>query len=388
MTLYEEFLKGLNPVVYCEMAYNNLLKAVMITAKEEVYDKRDIKILWELVKNTGHLELFAKKQEIIDMLTSTFNIIDKQIDSRLLAMIRDFEEKSIQDFIKIYCTQIDKAIIKDQDRLIKTNNYNNDSNLLDCMATKGPRRFNNEDFTCAIESPLNSNYKLLIVCDGVGGSYQGEKAAEIVTKEFISWFNDFNHNFDQIENEINIVINKARDIIKKEYIMSATTLTFAIVGQTETFIGNIGDSRAYIIKDGKLKQISKDDSEVWEKYYESERDPFEKDDLRFLPANNIITNAIDVYPIEKIQKYRLLNTSYDGILLMSDGITDILSDRTITRILNNTKSHKILDTLLYESCFGEPSYPSESYDELLYPTLPGKDNASAAIYLKETNKKK
>lgn len=69
-------------------------------------------------------------------------------------------------------------------------------------------------------------------------------------------------------------------------------------------------------------------------------------------------------------------------MLVSDGVSDILSDGTITRIFEETESKRFLDELLLESCFGEPDYPEEDFDEILVPTLPGKDNASAAMYLK------
>ena len=184
-----------------------------------------------------------------------------------------------------------------------------------------------------------------------------------------------------MEKQISKVISTAKNILKNSYFMTGTTLTFAIVGENETFIGNVGDSRTYIIKDGVLKQITKDDSEVWEEFYES--DYFEKDDFRFLRNNNILTEAIDDYlrPVN-LQTYTILNSLYDGILLVSDGVTDILSDKTITRILNETVDTDILDKLLYESCYGEPDFPTVDCDEILCPTLPGKDNASGVVYIK------
>ena len=48
MTLYEEYENGLDLVVYIENAYNNLKKAVYITAEvESIYDERDIEVLWD-----------------------------------------------------------------------------------------------------------------------------------------------------------------------------------------------------------------------------------------------------------------------------------------------------------------------------------------------------
>jgi len=380
MTLYEEYENGLDLVVYIENAYNNLKKAVYITAEvESIYDERDIEVLWDYLINTGNIECITKEKGVKDLIRVSFNMFGNYIDSRLLAMVRDYESMDISEFLSIYLEKEEK---KEEDRTIKSI-ISNDFEFLDCASTIGPRRKNNEDFVCCIQSPINEKIKLLLVCDGMGGFNHGEAASKIVAEEIINWFNSYGFvsGFDGIELEINKVIEKARLIIRKSYVMCGTTLTFAIVGVNETFIGNVGDSRTYIIKDGVLNQITKDDSEVWKEFYDKKL--LEKDDLRFLRRNNVLINAIDDYlrPID-LQAYFILNSAYDGILLLSDGVTDILSDKVITRILNETVDSDILDKLLYESCYGNPDFPTVDFDDILYPTLPGKDNASGAVYIK------
>ncbi len=381
MTLYEEYENGLNLVVYCEKAYNNLKKAVYLTAEtESIYDERDIKLMWDIILTVGDIDFITEENGARDLVKMSFKMFGNFIDPRLLAMLRDYISMSINDFRLLYFGK--KEFKRDKDRAILSN-LSNDFEFLDCASTTGIRRNNNEDFACCIQSPINDNIKLLLVCDGMGGMDNGDKASEIVAKELIKWFKTYGFNLGPVnlEKQISKVIATAKNILKNSYFMTGTTLTFAIVGENETFIGNVGDSRTYIIKDGVLKQITKDDSEVWEEFYES--DYFEKDDFRFLRNNNILTEAIDDYlrPVN-LQTYTILNSLYDGILLVSDGVTDILSDKTITRILNETADTDILDKLLYESCYGKPDFPSVNCDEILYPTLPGKDNASGAVYIK------
>ncbi len=383
MTLYEQFQNGLNLIVYCQKAYQNILKAIRLTILEDGYtDKKDMEVLWEAFIYTGNIEFLDKNEDIRNLIKTSFNMHNNYIDSRELAMIRDYESMSIDEFLNIYNKKTKKVVDRDKSRMVKSLIGPKEA-FLDCVTISGTRRKDNQDFTCSITSPINENWKLLVVCDGVGSSHKGDKASEIVTKEFIKWFNAYDFNYlSQIENEINHTIENARNIIKKECSMAATTFTFAIITDKETIIGNVGDSRAYIIKDENIKQTTKDDSEVWEKFVENPRYQYEKDILRFMPGNNVITNAVDFFPLTALQIYHVQNNEYDGILLTSDGVTDIISDNTITRIINKNKNEEILDKLMYESCFRKPSYPPEDYDELLYPTLPGKDNASAAIYLK------
>ncbi len=386
MTLYEEYKSGLNLEIYIKNAYNNLKKAVYLTAEEKsIDDERDIEVLWNYIINTGNVECITEEKGARDLVKLSFNMFGNCIDTKLLAMVRDYESMDISDFLNLYLVK--KEIEKEENRTIKSILVN-DLEFLDCASTTGLKREKNEDFACSIVSPINEKIKLLLICDGMGGFNNGEAASKIVAEEIINWFNsyDFAFGFNNVEEEINKVIERSRLIIRNSYMMCGTTLTFAIVGENDTFIGNVGDSRTYIIKDGFLTQITKDDSEVWKDFYECD-DSFEKDDLRFLRNNNVLTNTIDDYiqvPVI-LRTYLVSNSSYDGILLVSDGVTDILSDNKITRVLNETDEKDILNKLLYESCFGDPDYPPECYDELLYPTLPGKDNASAVIYLKRNN---
>lgn len=379
MTLYEDYQNGLDVVIYCEKAYKNLLNAFKITSLVEdgFYDAT----MWPVFLNIGCIDWITKKNGALDLVKDSFNLCGDFIDSRQLAMMRDYEQMPIADFLKLYKSKVNMVINKEDSRAIKCiTGLASDFEVLDCITTKGPRRFENEDFTCCATSP-NNEFKLLMVCDGVGGQVGGENASELVVNNFIKWFNSCDLKFDNIPDELNRVLKKIKEDIKKESFLAATTLTFAIIGKERALIGNVGDSRAYLIKDGIFNQVTKDDSLVWEDYIDGKKYVLEKDMLRFLPYNNVITNAIDFINV-KIQTYDVLNSAYDGILLCSDGVSDILSDETMMRIFSESKSKDFLSKLLYESCFGNPDYPDKESEELLYPTLPGNDNASAAMYLR------
>ena len=388
MTLYEEYENGLNPVVYTQRAYKNLVRAVLLTAEaENSYDERDIKTTWDAILNNGNIVFITEKNGARDIVRDSFKMYGDFIDSRLLAMVRDYSEKSIADFLSMHLLK--KEITREEDRVFK-GYFGASFDFMDCASTTGIRRKNNEDFAGFVVSPLNESIKLLIVCDGMGGFNNGADASRIVALEVINWFKsyDFTKGFDNLEDEIKKVIEVARLTIKKHYFMSGTTLTFALMGERETFICNVGDSRAYIIKNGDLTQITRDDSEVWEEFYERQnpRDlyTYKKDDLRFLPGNNVITNAVDDYVAPPVlNTFYISNSLYDSILLTTDGITDILSDETIIRIFNETEEKDILDKLLYESCYGKPDFPPTNYDEFLYSILPWKDNASGVVYIKK-----
>ena len=387
MTLYEEYENGLEPIEYCQRAYKNLVRAVLIYADEEkLFDERDIKFTLDCILENGLLDYVGEKGDARDLLESTFKTKGDYIDPYFTCMMRDYVYDSIPEFLSVHSVKPVKKLNRDKSRTIESLSIlNSDLEFLDCASVSGIVRPNNEDYACAIISPLNPNYKLLVMCDGMGGHNNGEIASEIVTKEIVSWFNNysFSDDFGNLKKEIIDVLKKSKKLIRNVTCLSGTTITFAIIGENQTFIGNVGDSRTYVIKGGNLSQITKDDSTVWKEFYACNPPYYKKDDLRFLKGNNVLTDAIDDFPFDfHLQSYIIPNSYYDGILLFSDGVTDILSDETISRIYRDSDKKELLDNLLYEACYGDFDIPPTCYDEVMIPPMPGKDNASAALYLK------
>jgi len=281
-------------------------------------------------------------------------------------------------------------MIIDNSRLIKKlNPYNENEKYLDCETTTGTKKENNEDFAATVISPTNTDVALLVVCDGVGGSPYGIKASEFVVTNLVEWFNNFDFTNDLPENiEINVIkeIKKINRKLRKAYKESNTTLTMALIGKTKTLIINRGDSRTYSIKNHELTQITKDDSFVWKWLYKNGKGNYTKDDFRFLTLNSYITKSIGDNLCLKIDTHVIENNSYDGLLLLSDGVTDIVSDKRMEEILKEKEHLIFLRELLTEACYGESEFFQDGIQESLLktPTTPGKDNATAAMYLKLT----
>lgn len=269
MTLYEEFVNGLNVIVYCNKAYENLKKAIYIHAEAEGnFDERDIEHEWNYLIEVGDISFISG--ESLELIKNSFKVTGNYIDAKLLAMIRAYERSSIGDFLEIYGKNKSQFVNREESRMIrKIDGLASDFEILDCVTTKGVRRFNNDDFTCSI---MSNGIKLLMVCDGVGGSVCGEKASEIVVRRFIEWFNsyDFSLGTNGLEAETDKVLRLVRNQLSQRYYMAATTLTMAIILEDETLMCSIGDSRAYTIKNGVFTQVTEDDTEVWEKYYMNE----------------------------------------------------------------------------------------------------------------------
>lgn len=191
----------------------------------------------------------------------------------------------------------------------------------------GRKRDHNEDYAAFFvpekeEEKLKSG-SLFVVADGVGGAAKGEVAskyaAEIVVYEY------FRNPEMPPKNRLIAAFRKAnRDIHayaaeNGHFTKMATTMVAAVVVQNNLIVANVGDSRAYLLRGGKITQISRDHSVVAEMVRDG---VMTEGEARVSKAKNRLSRSIggepevsvDVYPPIPLQKG-------DKILLCSDGLT-------------------------------------------------------------------
>lgn len=211
---------------------------------------------------------------------------------------------------------------------------------------KGNVREINEDYLL-----FNSKDGLFIVADGVGGSNAGEVASQFVATNLY----DILINYEEvlIAEELAEILKKINNRLIEQSKSSSlltgmgTTLVFLVHNHGHTFIGNVGDSRAYLFRKGILSQITKDHSLVQEMVDSNAISPEEAFNH---PLKNIITMAMgnetispDIFEQELLEK--------DTILLCSDGLTDMVTDSEIETILKQDDSLDDRLELLKERVF-------------------------------------
>lgn len=275
-------------------------------------------------------------------------------------------------------------------QLIKQLLKKHTEDTLTSMSNPGLIRDNNEDSAIVIKHPINNNIKLLAVADGIGGNLKGEYASKFVIEKLSNWFNNENINiFDsyyKLSKKIySTIVSINNELYIHEYNKSkcGTTLTCAIVTEQETIIANIGDSRAYILNNNEIKQVTKDDSLVW-KYFEE--GILTKDELRFHINSSLITKCIGHEFNVKPTISRLNNNSYTSLLLLTDGITDCLSDAKIKFIVSKNNGENIAKELINESVYKKQNDKIPEGIEFK-KVRNGKDNATVALYVKYVNQK-
>ena len=219
------------------------------------------------------------------------------------------------------------------------------------MTDTGKVRDHNEDSVVITEN-LNKEI-LLTVADGMGGHNAGEVASSIAITHIGKRFRELStvgNKEDAIiwlretVSEVNTLINNYT-IDHPESSGMGTTLVLALVTNDFLLFGNIGDSSGYVIKNHKLQKITINHTLVNMLVKSGE---LTEEEAKNHPRKNVLMRALgsaksvelDIFDVE---------TDVDGILLCSDGLTNMLDDDQISKVLSEdlTIEEKLLK-LIYK----------------------------------------
>jgi protein phosphatase len=131
-----------------------------------------------------------------------------------------------------------------------------------------------------------------------------------------------------------VVMEKAREDRALEGM--GTTVVAATIRDGYLYVANVGDSRLYLI-DQEIEQITRDHSLVEEMIRMGE---LQRKDARSHPDRNVITRAVGVNTPVKIDFFDMKLEEGDRILLCSDGLTNMVEDGEILRIVRKSSSPK------------------------------------------------
>jgi protein phosphatase len=206
----------------------------------------------------------------------------------------------------------------------------------------GKVRSHNEDAYQALggeESPPGTD-AVLLVADGMGGHAAGEVASAMTVTGVTGLLAsegqesallagpDYGVFLGGVLERVNEdVYEAAKDPDKNGM---GTTCTLAVIKKGEVFLAHIGDSRAYLLRDGRLHQVTTDHSWVEEAV---SRGDLSREEARVHPRRNVITRAIGIDSHAEIDKEIISLKDGDLLLLCSDGLTSMVPDEEIEGIL-------------------------------------------------------
>jgi protein phosphatase len=176
---------------------------------------------------------------------------------------------------------------------------------------------------------VDARTSLVAVADGMGGHRAGEVASATALEALRAAVASGQPLRDAMAGANDAVLEKSG--ADQDLQGMGTTLTAGtLAAGGNLLVGHVGDSRAYLVRDGKLTQITNDHSLVEEMVREGELTP---EQAEVHPQRSIITRALGIDPAVEVDVYPVELRPGDRILLCSDGLTTMVRPDEIARIL-------------------------------------------------------
>ena len=193
----------------------------------------------------------------------------------------------------------------------------------------GRQRSANED-SLVIAPPF------FAVADGMGGA----KAGEVASATAIEVFQGERESSEGGESQLARIVREANRRIHElavsdeSYRGMGTTLTAAKIAGDEVSLAHVGDSRAYLLRDGQLEQLTRDHSLVAELERSGQITP---EAAEHHPQRSIITRALGPEPDVEVDTYTITGRADDLFMICSDGLTSMISDDEVGSILRSAE---------------------------------------------------
>lgn len=203
------------------------------------------------------------------------------------------------------------------------------------LTDPGKVRERNEDSVVIIEN--DKGEYLMVVADGMGGHKDGEVASSIAITHIATRFKEISSvgNKEDCINWIQGVVKEANALIYKyvslhpESTGMGTTMVLSILTPSFLLIGNIGDSSGYVIKNNKLHKITIDHTLVNLLVKSGE---LTEEAAKNHPKKNVLMKALGAATNVEMDIFNV-ELGVQGIFLCSDGLTNMLDDEQIMKVL-------------------------------------------------------
>lgn len=209
----------------------------------------------------------------------------------------------------------------------------------------GNYRKNNEDFYF-----VNESKNLYILADGMGGHLAGERASKMATDIIASDF-EKSKEIENIEDAIEILSSSIRDANREifksseeneDYRGMGTTVSTGVILGDVLVYSNVGDSRIYKIN-RDMEQITIDDSFV---NYLIEIGEITEEEAKVHPKKNVLTKAMGTTADLDVSVNTLKMEKGDIFLFCSDGLTNMVSDEEIFKVIKENSPEDARDKLI------------------------------------------
>jgi protein phosphatase len=202
------------------------------------------------------------------------------------------------------------------------------------MTHVGQRRETNQDYMFTSETAVGNLPNLFLVADGMGGYAAGDYASRFTVETMVDYLQKSE------ETKPVALLRESIAYANHELLAEAaqdpnkhgmgTTIVAATVVDDVLYTANVGDSRLYLLDQNEIRQISKDHSLVEEMVRMGE---ITKEDARTHPDKHKITRAVGAQEEISVDLFETTLTKDDMILMCSDGLSNMIADEEIRRIV-------------------------------------------------------
>lgn len=213
----------------------------------------------------------------------------------------------------------------------------------------GKRREINQDYMFTSEIAVGNLPNLFLVADGMGGHKAGEYASRFTVDTIVETVRDSKET--EPVAIIKEAVTRANQLLIEEACTDetktgmGTTIVLATLLEKKLYVANVGDSRLYVVNH-EISQITRDHSLVEEMVRLGEMN---KEEAKVHPDKNIITRAIGAVNELVIDFFEVEVGPKDTILMCSDGLTNMIEDEEIRKIVVGQrdiaeKAEKLVET--------------------------------------------
>lgn len=218
------------------------------------------------------------------------------------------------------------------------------------MTHIGQRREMNQDYMYTSETDVGNLPNLFLVADGMGGHAAGEYASRFTVEKLVEKIKESSQTepvalMKEAVEQVNAMLLAEANADRAKAGMGTTIVAATVIGE-KLYAANVGDSRLYVINEESITQITRDHSLVEEMVRLGEMN---KEDAKDHPDKNIITRAIGVMPEVAPDFFEISLKNQDMILMCSDGLTNMIDDIDIKKIVLGQrdiveKAEKLVET--------------------------------------------
>ena len=198
----------------------------------------------------------------------------------------------------------------------------------------GLRRRENED-----RYALAPELGLYVVADGMGGHTAGQVASELATDAAVKAIEALEGAQATLSEKLRHAVAAANRAIfttaqrRPEYAGMGTTVVALLADGERAALAHVGDSRAYLVRGGRIRQLTDDHSIVGELLRRRE---ISEDDAREHPHRHVLTRALGVREFVEPDLAELTPSEGDVFALCSDGLTNHLEDHEIAKLVSES----------------------------------------------------